>query len=214
VHAQTDSPPRGRARPVSSLPSTSAAARRLQGDETGILSPSDEQVRWFNQEVYAHEPALRSYLRGSFPAVQDVDDVVQESYLRIWRARLARPITSTKSFLFQIARHLIIDGVRRSLTARTISLGDLSELPVLEDRPDAAEALTHGEKVNFVAEALASLPARCREIMILRKFEKWSHAEIAARLGISERTVDSQLTRGMKLMEARLRARGEEGFRR
>jgi RNA polymerase sigma-70 factor (ECF subfamily) len=71
------------------------------------------EARWFADEVHRHELALKAYLRGSFPSVRDIDDVVQESYLRVWRARLAHPIHSTKSFLFQVARHLALDLVRR-----------------------------------------------------------------------------------------------------
>jgi RNA polymerase sigma factor (sigma-70 family) len=63
-----------------------------------------------------------------------------------------------------------------------------------------------------VADALADLPARCREVFVLRKFKGMPQAEIAMLLGISERTVESQVTRGMKLMEKLLRERGLEGF--
>lgn len=97
-----------------------------------------------------------------------MDDVVQESYLRIWKARLTRPIVSTKSFLFQIARHLVVDGVRRTQAARTESLGDLAALPVLDDKADVVAAISYREKVSLLAEALASLPARCRAVMIMR----------------------------------------------
>jgi RNA polymerase sigma-70 factor (ECF subfamily) len=175
------------------------------------VAPADP-ARWFAEEVHAHDLALKAYLRRSFPAVRDVEDVVQESYLRIWKARMARPIASTKTFLFQIARHLVVDGVRRAQVARTESLGDLAALAVMEDRPDAVDAITYAEKVSLLAGALASLPARCRAIMIMRKFQNLSHAEIAARLGISERTVESQVTRGMKLIAVRLREKGLDGF--
>lgn len=137
---------------------------------------------------------------------------MQESYLRIWKARLARPIRFSKSFLFSVARHLAIDGLRRKDCARTEALGDLSQLAVLVDEPDAGAALSHAEKVEMLGEALASLPRRCREIMILRKFQNVPLRKIALRLDISERTVESQVTRGMKLVEARLRARGVYGY--
>src|SRR3954471_24912441 len=79
--------------------------------------PNTDQARWFANEVHAHDGQLRAYLRGTYPAVRDVDDVVQESYLRTWKARLAHPIASTKSFLFQVARNLAVDVVRRKQSA-------------------------------------------------------------------------------------------------
>ncbi|MGH8016703.1 MAG: RNA polymerase sigma factor [Opitutaceae bacterium] len=77
------------------------------------MSPHTDQTRWFAEEVHVHEASLRSYVRGAFPAVHDVV-VVQESYLRIWRARLAQPIVSSKAFLFTVARHVVNDLARRA----------------------------------------------------------------------------------------------------
>lgn len=174
--------------------------------------PAAALARWFNEEVHPHEGPLRGYLRGRYPGVQDVDDVVQESFLRIWKARLARPFVSTKTFLFQIARHLVVDKVRRERVARTESLEDLALLNVMDDRPDPAELLSYHEKVSLVADALAELPDRCREVFIMRKFKDVPQREIAFKLRIAEATVESQVARGMKLMERHLRARGINGF--
>jgi RNA polymerase sigma factor (sigma-70 family) len=175
-------------------------------------APPVDATRWFADEVRTHEPVLRGYLRASFPSVRDIDDIVQESYLRIWKARFAHPITSTKSFLFQVARHLAIDTVRRRQLSRENSLGHLEASSVIEERPNAAEALSFQEKACLVAEALSALPSGCREIIVLRKFEHLQQKEVAARLGISERTVQSQLARGMKLCEKYLRRRGVRGI--
>lgn len=171
-----------------------------------------DPLRWFNEEVHAHDGALKSYLRRTFPEERDVEDVIQESYLRIWRIRLGQPIVSAKALLFQIARRVVIDRGRRTRTSRTDARGDCTDLTVAEERPNAVDLLTYSEKVRLLGETLAELPARCRQIMILRNINGHSYAEIASILGISERTVDSQLTRGMKLLEAGLRERGIEGF--
>ena len=171
-------------------------------------------MRWFADEVHAHDSSLKAYLRGSFPSVRDVDDVVQESYLRIWRARMAHPIRSARAFLFQIARNLAIDTVRRNRTTPIDSWREIAGLAVLDDKPDAADALAYHEKVSLMGEALAALPDRCREIFILRKLKQIPQQEIAARLGIAERTVESQITRGMKLCETWLRKNGVNGFSR
>lgn len=176
--------------------------------------PSVDQDDWFRQEVRSHDASLKGYLRRAFPSVRDVDDMVQESYLRVWRARMAQPIQSAKAFLFQVARRLAIDAVRHARATRTESHADLSGLSVLDHGPDAAEALNYNEKVALLADALAALPARCREIVILRRLRGRPQKEVAAQLGISERTVESQLARGMTLCEKFLRKRGIRGFRR
>lgn len=167
---------------------------------------------WFSEEVHPHDSQLKSWLRGQFPAVRDVEDVVQESYLRIWKARLSRPITQTKSFLFQVARHIALDLLRHGKRAKTDSLGDLSSLDVMTEEASPLDVLSQREKISLVVSALLTLPDRCRQIFILRKFEGVSQREIAERLGISERTVESQITRGMKLFEQAVRKQGLDGY--
>lgn len=168
--------------------------------------------QWFTNEVYAHDGQLRSYLRRSFPSVPDVEDVVQESYLRIWKAKLVRPIRSTKSFLFQIAHHLAIDRLRKKGAVQVETLVDFAELAVIEHRPDAAEMLCYQERVDLLSDALLSLSTRSREIIFMRKFQGVSQKDVAAMLGISERTVEVQLARGMKLCATYLRKKGVHGF--
>jgi RNA polymerase sigma-70 factor (ECF subfamily) len=179
-------------------PSVAERARAVEPDP----------AQWFADEVHPHESQLRSYLRGRFPAVRDVDDVVQESYLRIWRARAARPIESAKAFLFTVARHLALDVVRRNRTLPNLSLGDLPALNVVEDKLHAADLLSYHEKVHLLADVLAALPDRCREIVVLRKLKCLSQREVATQLGLSERTVENQLARGIKRCEASFRRRG------
>ncbi len=168
----------------------------------------DSQVQWFADEVQPHEPALRSYLRNSFPVVRDLDDVVQESYLRVWRERGLRPVQYAKALLFKVARHLAIDQARHRQTSPEESVGDFDALPVIEDRSDVVDAVNRQEKSRLLAEAIDRLPSRCREIVILRKLQALPQREVALRLRISEKTVESQLARGLKRCEAYLRKRG------
>jgi RNA polymerase sigma-70 factor (ECF subfamily) len=176
--------------------------------------PNPEHARWFADEVHAHDGQLRAYLRGSYPSIRDIDDVIQESYLRTWKAKLTHPIASTKSFLFQVARNLAIDLLRRKSSARAESLVDLDALSVLEDEPDVAVTLSRNEKVELLSSALATLPARTREIIFLRKFHGRPQRDVALQLGVSERTVETQLSRGMKRCGEYLRRRGVHGFSR
>jgi RNA polymerase sigma-70 factor (ECF subfamily) len=169
------------------------------------------QSQWFTAEVQAHEASLRSYLHGAFPSVRDVDDVVQESYLRIWRARAARPIHSARAFLFQVARRLAVDTLRRRGTNPIDAGRVLDAIAVIEEAPDAAELAILRERKRLLVDVIAALPNRYREIVILRKLEGVPQKEVAARLGLSERTVENLLARALKRCEARLRARDVRG---
>ncbi|MDB6168172.1 MAG: polymerase, sigma-24 subunit, subfamily [Verrucomicrobia bacterium] len=169
---------------------------------------AEENARWFEQEVYTHGGQLRSYLRGSFPSVRDVDDVIQESYLRVWKAKATDSILSAKAFLFQVARNVATDIIRRAQASPIQGVTDLGVLSVLDSKPDAAESACTREEIALLADAIDTLPRRCREIFILRKLIRVPQKEIAATLGLSEQTVQVQVLRGMKRCEHYLARRG------
>jgi RNA polymerase sigma factor (sigma-70 family) len=160
------------------------------------------------EQVHPHDSSLKAYLRGSFPAVHDVEDVVQESYVRVWKARAAQPIRSAKGFLFQVARRLALDILRHGRASPIDEGRDLAALSVFHHDLNAAETASLLERKRLLIDAVVALPARCREIVILRKLEDIPQKEVAARLGLSERTVENLLSRGVKRCENYLRRHG------
>lgn len=172
------------------------------------VSPMADRNRWFSEEVHAHDGQLKAYLRGSFPSVRDVDDVVQESYLRMWKARAAHPIQSARAFLFRVARNVALNILAHERVSPIDVVADLSALPVLESGPGVSEIACTREEIFVLADGIDTLPARCREIFILRRLKGVPQKEIAARLGISEQTVQVQVQRGVKHCEEFLRRHG------
>jgi RNA polymerase sigma factor (sigma-70 family) len=176
-------------------------------DATAEL-PASDHARWFADEVQPHGSSLRAYLQGAFPAVRDTEDVVQESFLRLWKLRAAQPIRSAKAFLFTVARNIALDSVRRMRGSPISAVPDLAALPVIEEDTDVPKAVSTSEEITLLVQALEALPARCREIIILRKFQGLSQKEVAARLRISELTVQEQVYRGVRRLEKILTRRG------
>lgn len=189
--------------PSSDLPAVPAAGLP---HSTAVSLPDPSQ--WFATEVQPHEPILRSWLRGAFPAVRDVDDVVQESYLRLWRTRTSGQIRSARSFLFTVARRVVLDALRRERRSPLATVSDPAVLDVADESPGVVEHAAIAEKLDVVADALMTLPPRCRDVVMLAKLKGLSRHEVAARLGLSVKTVDEQLARGIRRLERTLRERG------
>ena len=138
----------------------------------------------------------------------DVDDVVQESFLRVWKTKASEPIRSAKVFLFKIARHLAIDVIRRERRSPIKPVGSLEELNVSEDRPAISSKVSRNEKIQLLILAIDSLPPKCRQVVVLRKLKDAPVREIAEQLGISEKGVEIQLTRGIARCREFLLKRG------
>lgn len=174
-----------------------------------VPTPTPELDRWFHSEIQPHELKLRAYLRGRFPTLQsDLDDLVQETFVRVVRAKQTGKATLTRAYLFVVARNAALDFFRRRKIVTLEGVADLGRLDVVEDKPDAAEAAIHDQELEILADAIHALPDRCREVFVMRRFEDASHREIADKLGVAENTVNAHLVTAMLKVRAHLRAHG------
>ena len=173
------------------------------------MPPTDPAIaRWYADEVQPHEAALRAWLAGRFPHLADVDDIVQESVMRVLRARGNGPILSPKSLLFVAARNLALNRLRDSQRKPAHPLADFDLGGVLDEHEDIRETVARLEEYRVLIEAIQSLPKRCRQVMTLRRIYGLSQKEVAAQLDISEHTVEAQSTIGLDKCVELFRARG------
>ncbi len=168
----------------------------------------DDRSRWFAEEVQLHEVALRNYLRGRVPSPADVDDVVQESYLKILKAKPGKGIESIRAYLFTIARNTAFKLLRKEKIFSPVRVTDLPPSWVVDEKQNVAETANLRSQDALLAEAIAQLPARRREMLLLRVADGLAPGEIAAQLGVSESTVRTQLTRALEQCRKLLRDRG------
>lgn len=151
-------------------------------------------TQWFTREVQPHEAALRAYLRVRFPSLRDTDNLIQETFARVVRARHDGPVRSPKALLFTVARNTAIDLLRREQIVPIEGVDNIERLEIADGHPGTPETLSRAQDLRLLEQAVEALPERCREILILKKIEGLSYAEIAARLGIKPNTISAQLT--------------------
>ncbi len=105
--------------------------------------PDSELGQWFATHVQPHEPMLRAWLRSRFRTEDDLDDLVQESYLRLLRARERGEVTSPKAFLFTAAPDLALDRLRHREVLPTESFEENEEWAVLDEGGHTPDVIAH-----------------------------------------------------------------------
>jgi RNA polymerase sigma factor (sigma-70 family) len=153
---------------------------------------------WFAREVLAHEGALVRYLSRAWFARDEVHDLRQEVYLRVYEAASKSRPRSARAFLFTTARHLVTDRVRRRGVVSIESGWDFEALDVLVDEISPERRAGADEELSSLARAFDRLPPRCREVVWMRRVEERSQKEVAAQLGIGEAMVEKHVAKAMR----------------
>jgi len=153
---------------------------------------------WLVAEVLPHGPALRAYLIGHFPTLADVDDLVQESIVRVLHTHENSPVQSPKALLFTTARHLALDAMRRQQVVSFEPLAENPDSSVYKSDANIAETFSKKEEFDHLTRAIQTLPEACRRVLTLRVAYGLTQKEIGARLGISENTVEKHMATGIR----------------
>jgi len=174
---------------------------------------NDDVSNWFVREVLPHEDSLVRYLARICPNRSDVFDLRQEVYVRVFEAaKVSRPVPA-RPFLFTTAKHLVLDRIRRSRVVSIEPVGDPAALSIVVDEVSPERRLSSRQELKRLAAAFGALPPRCREVVWLRKVDEMSQADVANMLGISVRTVESQVQKGVRLLAQALFVDGAEARR-
>jgi RNA polymerase sigma-70 factor (ECF subfamily) len=170
-----------------------------------------ERAGWLARHILPYEPILRSRLRRMFIHGMEVDDVIQEMYARIVSQPSLEAIKYPRQYAFQTATGIVIDHLRRSRVISINAAGSLDQFEISAPEASPEQQLEFREEIAAVAQLLALLPERTREVLIMRRVEGLSQQETAQRLGISIKTVEKHMSQGVAALMALFGRGGKTG---
>jgi RNA polymerase sigma factor (sigma-70 family) len=162
------------------------------------MSAVDRQrTQWFLRSILPHESALRGWLSRAVPSGVDPDDVIQEAYTILAELETVDGIRFPRAYLFQVARSVIMRHVRRARIVSIHSVDDLERLGHPDDAASPEQQTIDRDDLRQLARAIAAMPPKTREAFVLRRVRGLPQREIAARMRVTENTVETHISRGI-----------------
>lgn len=143
---------------------------------------------------------MRGWLARSRVPGLDVDDIVQESYAVLAGLDSVDHIRSARNYLFQTARSIVLRHLRRAqvVSFEALPAADALEAPDVERSPEHQAIIR--DDLRRAERLLDTLPGRAREAFLLRRVQGLSQREIAARMNVSENTVEKHIGKALRLI--------------
>lgn len=139
---------------------------------------------------------------------QDVDDIVQEVFLRSYQVDIKKKIDHPEGYMFRAARNLSLKHLNLSHNKLTDTVEDLEFQEVINGEDPVIRQLEASEQFAIFCDAARELPEQCRKVFLLKKVYELSHDEIAERLGISVSTANQHLAKGVARVTEYMREHG------
>jgi RNA polymerase sigma factor (sigma-70 family) len=153
--------------------------------------------------LHGYVQKLRRYF-AKRAAVREIDDLVQEVFVRLQAASGERSVEHLDRYLFTVAASVLADKARRRTVRQEYAHESLEErhLPAEELSPE--RVLLDREALERIAAGISELPPRTREVFVLHRFEEMTFSRIAHELGISISMVEKHVMKALQLLHGRL----------
>lgn len=159
------------------------------------MPTSESRTEIFTKLFAESRQALHRYIRRFVGSSETAKEIVQEAFLRTYRQR--ESVTTLRAFLFSTARNLAANEYRHRRTMERSALAEIDDARVKTEHESPETALLRDERNRLMQEAIDRLPPQCRAAFTLRVFHECSYKEVADRLGISAKTVEKHIARGL-----------------
>ena len=152
---------------------------------------------------------MKGFLIHMLGSVEEAEDLAQDTFVQVFgKAKTYRPEGRFRSWLFRIAGNRARSRLRRRKILRWISFD-----PAVHDRggtgPGPDGDLERDEREEAIRTALAGLPARQREALVLHRFQGLRYKEVAAAMATTVPGVESLIQRGLASLRTELAGKGD-----
>lgn len=157
-----------------------------------------------NESIASVYMSIRSRLARAIAGIvppKDIEDIVQETYVRVCQAGGKVNIRTPQSFLFKTVRNLAIDYAKSSetrLSFYTDSEQDLERASARHCNDETFNQVAADEEFAKFCDAVRHLPVQCRRVFVLKKVYGLTQREIAEELNIKESTVEKHISAGIR----------------
>lgn len=131
----------------------------------------------------------------------DVEDIVQETYVKLCLVKSEATIEHPRSFMLKMAKNLALDHRKKAANRLNqsideLNLDDVCALQLLGD--PTFDGLASDQEFSQFCETVRQLPVQCRKVFVLKKVYGYSQKEIAKSLNLSENTVENHIANGLR----------------
>ncbi len=168
-------------------------------DDRSSRDGEDTDCRGVGDQVLEHHRAevLAFFRRQRSLRPEDARDMAQETLFRALRRGRLDTVRNVRAYLLQVARNLFRERGRRGRLVRFVPLEEIDSGQIRDVAPSPEAVAIGREQLAAVLDAVDRLPRRARQAVILHKFHHLSYAQVAAVMGISPRTVEKHLAKGV-----------------
>jgi RNA polymerase sigma factor (sigma-70 family) len=176
----------------------------MHGTSDSLSSHGEHHAQWVRAAVDAYELPLQRYAERIVGDAETARDVVQETFVRLCRARPEEVNGHLQAWLFSVCRNTAISIRRKEDRMTTLTIATEMDFAAPCSEPD--EAAEQGETAGTLRERLEELPRNQQTVIALKFQHGLSYQQIAERTGLSVSNVGYLMHHGLKALRQRMRA--------
>lgn len=154
------------------------------------LSQGDEKA--YDAVFLDYFPKMKRFIRGFVARDEDAENITQDIFMTLWmRRECLADVADLNSYLYVMAKNASLHYLQESMKKESVSIDDTFDV---SEKDNFEDILLTEELNKLIMEAVYKMPEQRKKIFLMSRVEELSNDEIACRLNISKRTVETHIS--------------------